>query len=348
MARPLSSVLIGWLYRSETTRREIFLAWGFLFLVMVAGTVGYRMIEQWSWLDCAYMTFITVTTIGFSEVASLSPTGRVFTMAVGLIGIGSVAFIATRSAQLLLTGQKIRALHMTRQISQLVDHYIICGFGRIGGRIAQDLYREERPFVLVDNDEDMLEIAIASKFLLVQGDAQDEDVLRMAGIDRAKGLILTLPEDSANVFVTLTAREAKPELFILVRTDTLKNKRKLLRAGADKVVAAYEIGADRMAQVILRPRINQFLEEVLQSDGLDLSIQEVAVQQGSMLAGESLSSSSFKSRFDAIVLAIHGAASQKMQFNPSATTVINPGDILIVLGAAPVIERLKLDGCEPA
>ncbi|NNE47383.1 MAG: potassium channel protein [Rhodothermales bacterium] len=337
--------LVSWLTRAEPTKREIILATFFLAALLGTGTLGYSLIEGWYWLDGLYMTFITLTTIGFAEVNTLSDLGRIFTIGIGIVGIGAVAFIATRAAQLLLTSEVISKRHMNKRISQLEDHYIICGYGRIGKRVAQDLRKANKPFVVVEISPAKIEGLIEDDFLYILGNAENEEALEDAGISRSRGLILTLPEDSANVFVTLTAREMNPGLFILARTDTHQNERKLRRAGADKVVAAYEIGADRMAQVILRPNVDRFVEDVLQSDGLDLIMEEVQVQEGSLMAGHSLAESNFRQKFNTIVVAILTSQTDEMLFNPSATSVISPGDILIVLGSQDMIDRLRNEGC---
>ncbi|NND71523.1 MAG: potassium channel protein [Rhodothermales bacterium] len=316
-----------------------------LIALLGVGTVGYYLIEGWHWLDGVYMTFITLTTIGFNEVNSLSDGGRIFTILIGIVGIGSVAFIGTRVAQLVLTSQIIRFRHMKKQIEQLEGHYIIAGYGRIGSRIAHDLAKADRPFVVVDQNEDKLEAASQFKYLFLNGDAQTESTLIEVGIERATGLILTLPEDSSNVFATLTARELNPSLFILVRTDTHKNKRKLMRAGADKVVAAYEIGADRMAHVILKPNVDRFMEEALLSNDLDLNMHEVTVEEGSLLDGKTLAQSNFRTQFDAIVVAFINSSNGGMNFNPRADTTISAGDVLIVLGSDAMVRRLKETGC---
>ncbi len=337
--------LVKWLARSEATKREIVLASLFLAALLATGTVGYSIIEGWYWLDGLYMTFITLTTIGFAEVRKLSDAGRIFTIFIGLVGIGAVAFIATRAAQLLLTSEAISKRHMNKRISQLRNHYIVCGFGRIGKRVALDLRRAGMPFVVVEISPIKVEWLVEEDLLFVNGNAEDDEVLTAAGIDSAKGLILTLPDDSSNVFVTLTARELNPDLFIVARTDTHHNERKLRRAGANKVVAAYEIGADRIAQVILRPHVDRFVEDVLKSDGLDLIMEEVSVQDGSLLANQSLAESTFRQRFNAIVVAILDSETDEMQFNPNATSTIKAGDILIVLGSQDMINRLRTEGC---
>ena len=244
---------------------------------MGIGTVGYSTIEQWTLVEGLYMTFITMTTIGFQEVHELSSFGRIFTIFIGLTGIGTVAFIATRSAQVLIVGQRLKQRQLMQTISKLSDHYILCGYGRIGMRIAEDFSRSGVPFVIIENAEAKVERLKHQQLLYIDGDAEEEEFLEAAGITKARGLILTLPEDSVNVFVTLVAREINPDLFILVRTNKHQNRRKLIRAGADKVVSLYEIGADRMAQVILRPAVDRFMENVLHTDALNLMMDEVTV-----------------------------------------------------------------------
>lgn len=332
---------------SDSARRELLLANLLLLTLLASGTIGYAVIERWPPLDALYMTFITLTTIGFAEVHELSAGGRVFTIVLGIVGIGTVAFIATRSAQILLTSHRLLQRQMKKMIEKTRDHYIICGLGRIGSRIAQDLERQQVPYVVIEQDSEKLDRMATEAMLYVTGNAEEEETLQAAGIERAKGLILTLPDDSANVFVTLVARELNPDLFILARTDKHQNRRKLLRAGADKVISPYEIGADRMAQVILKPNVDRFMERVLHTGALNLVIEEVRVEDGSLVAGRTLSESQFRQRFDAIVVAIMDGATRMMEFNPSPTIVLKPDDLLIVLGSGEMIERLRREGCSP-
>ncbi len=325
--------------------RELLVANVFLAAVLLVGTLGYSLIEGWPWQDSLYMTFITLTTIGFQEVHELSMSGRLFTIFVGLTGIGSVAFIATRTAQVLLNTSSFRHRAMMKSINATSDHYILAGFGRIGHRIALDLQRNEVPFVVIEMNDEKQEAIERTGMKYLMGDAEDEEVLKAAEIEKAKGLILTLPEDRANVFATLVARELNPDLFILVRTDTNANRRKLIRSGADKVVAPYEIGADRMAQVLLRPSVDRFMERVLQAGALNYTMDEVVVMPGSPLAGKTLQEANFRQQFDAIVVAVMDATTLNMSFNPSPAETIKADDTLIVMGSSEMISRLKKDGC---
>jgi len=232
-----------------------------------------------------------------------------------------------------------------KKINNLSDHYIICGYGRVGQRLAEDLTADGRPFVVVDIDEDEIAELREENILHVQGNAEDDEVLKKAGIDRARCLILTLPEDSSNVFVTLTAREMNPELFILARTVDHDNESKLLHAGANKVIAPSEVGADRMAQVVLRPNVDQFMERVLHAKSLSLQIEEIEVHPSAPLAGQSLAESRFRQQFDAVVIGIIDAETGDMTFNPTPSARIDAGDILIVLGDSEIIQTLREKVC---
>ncbi len=328
---------------AEGIKRELLTANLFLFGLLGVGGMGYMIIEGWTWADSLYMTFLTVTTIGFSEVQTLSAGGRAFTMLVGLGGIGTVAFIATRSAQILMNTRSYQERTTRKMIEKTSNHYIVCGFGRIGSRIVADLESKNIPFVVIEKAPDKLNNLADFDWLVVEGDAEDEEVLRRAGIERAKGMILTLPEDSANVFVTLVAREMNPDLFILARTDKNQNKRKLLRAGADTVVSPYEIGADRMSQVILQPKVDEFMQGIRNAESM--SLVEVEIEKGSLLADNTLAGSEYGDRFEAIVVAMIQRETGEMVFNPKDDVGLMPGDSLVVLGSSEMVQRLRSDGC---
>lgn len=329
--------------RTDAARLELALAFGFLFLLLLTGSVGYWLLEGWPWTDGLYMTFITLTTIGFGEVQPLSTTGRFFTMALGLAGVGTVAFIFTRSAQVLLNSQLLRQRQITRMIQQTRNHYILCGYGRIGQRIALDLDRAGLPFVLVELKDEKVGLLRQTRWLHVQGNAEKEETLRAAGIERARGLILTLPDDSANVFVTLIAREINPELYILARTDKIQNQRQLLRAGADKVISPYEIGADRMAQVLLYPNVNRFLEHVTPGGAPDLVFEEIQIAPDAPLVGQTLHASQIRPHYNTIVLALIDGETGQMAFNPGPQHVLKANDVLVVLGHPSQVQHLRTE-----
>lgn len=340
-------VLIEWLAKMDPSLREILMASLALLVLFLVGTSGYVFLEGWGWLDGLYMTFITLTTIGFQEVNPLSETSRLFTVGIALTGIGLVTFVAARASQLLLASERLRERRLMKRIDNLSDHYIICGYGRVGKRLVEDLGEAGHPFVVIDTaDEEIEHLRLADR-LHLQGNAEEEHILRQAGIERARGLILCLPDDSSNVFVTLTAREMNPDLFILARTVDHDNRTKLLHAGADKVIAPSEVGADRMAQVVLRPNVDEFMEQVLHTEALSLQINEVEIHPNAPLAGKTLAESNFRQQFEAIVIGIIDGDAGTMSFNPSPTSPIRAGDILIVLGESDWIDRLQESVCVP-
>jgi voltage-gated potassium channel len=335
--------LLNQLADLDAARREILLASLLILVLIVTGTAGYATLEGWYWHEGLYMTFITLTTIGFAEVRPLSPIGRLFTVFIGIIGIGLVTFVAARAAQLLVASDRLEERRIMKAIDDLRQHYIICGYGRVGQRLVEDLERAGRDFVVIDRSDDEIERLREAGHLHVQGEAADEETLTRAGLARAHGLILSLPNDTDNVFVALTAREMNPGVYILARTMDHRNRSKLLSAGADKVIAPSEVGADRMAQVILRPHVDDFLARVLQTDAL--SLHEVEVRPGAPLAGQTLAESNFRQQFEAIVIGMVNKGQNRITFNPDPSDRIHEGDVLIVVGRPEMVEALRNQGC---
>jgi len=339
--------LLEWLAEMDSSRREILLASLALFVLFFVGTIGYILLEGWGWIEGFYMTFITLTTIGFQEVRTLSDAARLFTVGIALTGIGLVTFVAARASQVLFASERLRERRLMKHLNNLSDHYIICGYGRVGARLAEDLEEAGRPVVVVDIDDTVIKDLQDADYLHVHGDAENEEVLQKAGIGRARGLVLCLPDDSDNVFVALTARELNPNLFILARTVDHNNRSKLLGAGVDKVIAPSEVGADRMAQVVLRPKVDEFMEQVLHTEALSLQINEVEVHPDAPLAGKTLAESNFRQQFEAVVIGIIDGDTGEMTFNPSPNDPILGGDTLIVLGDSTWIATLRESVCIP-
>lgn len=290
------------------------------------------------------MTFITITTIGFSELKNLSGNGRILTMIIFVMGIGVISYIASQTTQLLFESELFRLRAMKKQLEKTENHYIICGYGRIGHRIAEVLKEADIPLVVVENRESSIERLRDDHILYVEGNAQEENVLKEAGVERARGLICALSKDQDNVFVTLIARELNEDIFILVRTNERPNTRKIYRAGADKVISPYEIGADRMANVILRPHVDQFIDRITGGEQ-DHVFDEVKVFEGAELAGKTLSEAKIRQKYFVVIIAIVPEQNQGILFNPGSDDVINVGDSLIVLGDVDRIESLRREGC---
>lgn len=235
---------------------------------------------------------------------------------------------------------------MKKQLEKMEQHYIVAGYGRIGHRIAEVLQDANIPIVVIENRKSSIERIKDDKLLYVEGDAQDESILKEAGIKRAKGLICTLSRDQDNVFVTLIGRELNPDIFILVRTNEHQNTKKILRAGANKVISPYEIGADRMANVILRPHVDQFMDRILGGTSQDHVFDEVKVFEGSDLAGKTLSEAQIRQKYFVVIIAIIPADKDNIRFNPGSDDKISVGDSLIVLGDLERIKNLREEGCK--
>lgn len=322
-------------------------ATGVLLVVFGLGSIGYHYLEGMDFFDGFYMTFITITTIGFAELQNLSNAGRVLTMVLFVMGIGIISYIASQTTQLIFESEIFRRRAMNKQLEKMENHYIICGYGRIGHRIGEVLKDADIQVVVVENRDSSIERVKNDRLLYVEGDAQEESVLIEAGIKRAKGLICTLSRDQDNVFVTLIARELNENIFILVRTNQRSNTKKILRSGANKVISPYEVGADRMANVILRPHVDQFMNRILGGTTQDHIFDEVKVSAGSDLAGKTLAEARIRQKYFVVIIAIipEGEAS-KIKFNPGSDDKINEGDSLIVLGDIDKIEQLRTSGCE--
>ena len=322
----------------ENYRKKVIQVLSLVLLIIVLGTLGYRMIEGWNFLDSLYMTVITVTTVGYGEVHRLSPKGTVFTILLIVGGVGTALYAFTEGARFILEGE-IQEIFgrkkLEKKIKDLIGHYILCGYGKMGRIIARELQDEGVKFVIVEKDPATLEEK--EDLLLVLGDATRDQTLKEAGIEKACGLISVLPNDAENLFVVLSARGLNPDILIVARAAEEGSEQKLLRAGATKVVSPYLIGGLRMAHTVLKPTVVDFIEFTTKSGNIGLQMQEVTVQAGSPLIGMSLEVCSVGEDMGVIIVAIK-QASGETRFNPTHQSVIRAGDILIVLGE---ISKLK-------
>ncbi len=314
-----------------------------LVLVIAIGTAGYTAIEGWSLLDSLYMTVITLSTVGFREVHDLSPIGKVFTIVIIIFGAGIIAYTIGSLVQFMLEGQLQEILgrkKVEKQIDKLKDHFIVCGYGRIGALISREFLARPLPFVVVEKDSALCDRLANDNILYVQGDATDDETLIAAGIRRAKGLITAVTSDTENVYITLTARGLNPDLFILARAGEEGSEKKLRRAGASKVISPYVIGATRMAQAVLRPSVVDFIEIATAGQNLELQLEEIRVAETSRLVANTLVSSGIRRDWGIIIVGIKKGDGQ-MLFNPAPTTVIEAGDLLITLGEQAAIQNLE-------
>jgi len=314
--------------------RKLILLLLLILLPLVGGTVGYMVIEGANFLDALYMTVITLASIGYREVVPLSHKGQAFTIILITFGVGAVTFSIYMIGGIVVEGQ-IRKIfgrrYVKRQIEKLKDHYIICGYGRMGSVLAGQLAQEKVPAVVVEQESDALQRLMTSDHLFVEGDATTENVLEAANIKSAKGLISAVASDADNLFITLTARGMNPDLFIMARAYDERSEGKLLLAGADKVVDPYRLGAMRLAHSILRPAFVDFIELATHRDHLDLTMEEIRVEEGSRLAGVMPRDSEIRSRYGLMVITVK-KTDGTMTLNPPPDLLIEGGDILIAIG----------------
>jgi len=324
--------------------RNVKLAALILLSILLIGAFGYMGITDCSFLDGLYMTVITITTVGFQEVVPLGPWGKVFTMGLVLVGVSFVLYIFGKVTETVVEGGLQKALgriNMDKKLAKVHDHYIVCGYGRIGQVICQNLAEDHRDFVVIENNPEEIKNLTAAKYLFVEGEAADDEVLLAAGITRAKGLIAVVSSDAENVYITMSARDLNPTLFVMGRSSGKKGAdTKLLRAGANKVISPYLIGARQMANMVLRPTVIDFLDLTV-NESLGLRLEELTVPATAFLVDMTLMDSAIRKKYDLIVVAIK--RQDEMLFNPSHLTIIKPGDIIIVLGEYDNIKRLEND-----
>jgi voltage-gated potassium channel len=319
-----------------------------LAVVTLAGTLGYMVIEGWSAWDAFYMSAITITTVGYREIHELSFAGQVWTVILLFSGVGSALYVFTLLASVVVEGGlplRLQKRRQARMLTTIKDHFIVCGYGRIGSIIASQLRQQNVPFVIIDRDPARLQAAMMDGLLAVQADASHEDVLKRVGIETARGLIAAVGTDAENVYTVLSARVLRPDLFIVGRAEGEDASRKLLRAGANRVVSPYQIGAVQMAQTAIRPAVVDFMTLATSSDNLELAMEEITIESVSALVDKSLLEANLRQRFGVIVVAIQ-RQDRRMDFNPEPDTAIRAGDKLVVLGRPHSLRRLEVEAAE--
>ena len=312
-------------------------------LILIAGTIGYMIFEDWTFLDALYMTVITIATVGYGEIHHISDIGRVFTMLIIFLGVGFSLYVAGAVVQLMVEGQ-IRAImgrkRLNNKINHLRQHHIICGYGRIGRVLCTHVRHKPIDFVVIEKDTELIPTMESDGILFIQGDATDESVLINARINKAKGLVAVLGTDAQNVFLVLTARQLNPNIFIIARSCESRSKPKLLAAGADAVESPYDMGAMIMAQRIIRPAVTNFLNLALASQRKEIQMEEIPITTESHLVNVMLKDSEIRSKYNLIIIAIKKADGQ-MNFNPSFDTLLEAHDTVIAVGEPINLERLE-------
>ena len=312
-------------------------------LLLMLGTTGYMLIEGWGLIDSLYMTVITLATVGYGEVHEISQTGRVFTVVLIVIGVGFFLYVIGNVIQFLVEG-RIRIIlgrrKLDKQINELKNHYIICGYGRIGRVLCRYLFQRNLDVVVIEKDQERIPILDEDGTLYVLGEATEEANLVRAGIDRSKGLITALGTDAENVFLLLTARQLNPELYVVARASQNVTKKTLTAAGANMVVSPYDVGARRMAHAILRPSVIDFLELAFADESTDINIEEIQVSASSKLIDVTLKDSGIRQNFNLIIIAVK-KVDGSMLFNPLAESKIAADDTLIAVGERKNLAKLE-------
>ena len=313
-----------------------------LFSIILFGTVGYTVFEHMPVFDAFYMTIITISTVGFSEIKPLSQIGRIITVVVIVSGISVLTYTLGQVAKIFVEGELTKVFgrrKLEKQISELNKHYIICGFGRIGSIISQELDVEKVPFVVIEQSSAKIEQLEKKQYLYLNMDATSEEALTRAGISKARGIVTAVESDADNVFITLTARGLSPDIFVLARASNVKNEAKLLRAGASRVVCPYLIGGSRMAQILKKPTVVDFIDIAMMNSHLGLRMEEAIIGPTSAFIGKTLIDSHIRRDFGVIIVAIK-KPSNEMIFNPAPTQTLEAGDVIVVIGKKEDMERM--------
>jgi voltage-gated potassium channel len=312
-------------------------------VLILFGTLSYRLLEGLSLLDALYLTVITLSTVGYGDVVPHTTAGKVFTIVLVVVGVFTLFYVATDLIRSIVSGElqdRLGKHLMERNLAQLSDHLIVCGLGRMGRLVCREFSAAGLPFVVIDADSRTLEdFSIPNGFPLV-GDATSDEVLRQAGIGRARAFVSVMASDADNLYATMSARLLNEKLFIVARVEDAASGPKMVRAGANRVVSPYQIGGYRVAQAVLRPTVVDFIELATRGQHLELQIEETQVRLGSPLTGVSLKDSRLRAEHKIIIVAIKKPSGQ-MVFNPAPEQPIEAGDILVGLGDRDHLDLLE-------
>jgi len=323
------------------SRRRVSWGIGLIIAIIAIGTTGYAVIESWSFLDSLYMTIITITTVGYAEVQPLTPSGQIFSIFLIIGGVSGALFTLTGLIEYILEGNigtTWGKRRMNKKIKELKDHIILCGYGRVGEEIARTFKEEGIPFVIIENRPGSVNRLEQSEYLYLEGDATSNEVLKEAGIEKARGLVAAVGTDADNTYITLSGRELRPDLFIEARASGDEAGKKLRSAGANRVVSPNNIGARRMAMLAMRPAVVDFIDTITRRRGPELQMENVAISGSSTLAGQTVND--VRKCSDANVLAI-SKNSGRLIPNPSGGEKIVAGDSLIMMGTSEQLNHLE-------
>ncbi len=316
-----------------------------LLLTILVGVFGYHIVEGMSYFDSLYMTIITISTVGFHEVKDLSVAGRVITIIIISTGITIGAYTIGTILRMLIEGEFRKTFgrrKVEKTIQKIKDHYIICGYGRIGGLICMELQEHNKKVVVIENQPDAIVALETDKVVYLAADATQDESLINAGIMNARAIVTAVKSDADNVYIALTAKGLRSAVYVLSRASDEKNELKLIRAGAARVVSPYHIGGKRMAQVLIRPTVVDFIDSAIMGGELGLLMEELMVQPGSSLIGKNLIESNLRNEYGVIIVLIK-KADGAMKFNPLPTEILEENDVLVMLGKKADMDRMAED-----
>ncbi len=329
-------------------RNRIIISVILILLVFVYGTVGYYFLTGSDWLNCLYMTVITLSTVGYGELIqgmSARPEVRIFTIILILAGVGLLLYAFSTITAFLVEGELtdiIRRNKMNRKISKLKNHFIVCGAGSTGQHVIRELIDTNREFVVIEKNEQRLgNIEDFEKILYIKGDATDDEILKKAGIEKARGLISVLSSDKDNLFVTISSRQLNPDIRIVSRGIETGVEKKLCKAGADDVVYPNQIGGMRIASEMIRPNVVSFLDYMLRDKEKAFRFEELAIKKDSGIAGKTIAESNLTEKAGIPILAIRKPGTEEYKLYPEPETELSPGTVLVVIGAKDTMKKLK-------
>jgi voltage-gated potassium channel len=305
-----------------------------LLLIFVTGTFGYHVLEGWPVLESFYATVVTLGTVGYGDFYPRSPEGRIFAIFLIVFGVGTMAYTFAMVMENFMEGRLRKLLgrgKLKKQIEKMRDHYIICGCGKIGYLVCKELAEENVDFIVVDSDQQIIQQMEEEGFIYINGSATEDKTLTEAGVERAKGVVCALPTDADNLYVVLAAKELNPKVYIVSRFEDDASERRLMKAGADRVISPYKVGGMRMTLALLRPAMLDFMEITTGKQTLSLRMEELRVRESSHVVGKSLADSGLRREYGLIIVAVN-KESGEMVFNPDASYVIEKEDNLIAIG----------------
>lgn len=327
---------LRFLLPNRTRVRVVLLA---VFAAVLLGTVAFHLLEGWSILDSLYVTAQTVTTVGFGDLTPRTPLGRAFAVVFMMVSVGIVLYALTSTVQTIVHSELFETYGRSRKMSKMRDHFIICGAGRVGSHLLRSLRATSGTFLVIENDSAKVEALMDLNIPVLSRDATLEETLREAGVKHARGLATCLPDDADNVYVVLIARDLNPKLHIVARAAEEQAESKLIRAGANRVVAPTIIGGHRMAMALTKPAVGDFLDSIT-ANHLELGFEQLEVEPGSILVGRKLSETVIRSELNIVIVSIR-RNDGKIIFNPGGETKIEDGDMLIAIGNAESLARLN-------